>query len=265
MKIAMISGSPKASDSTSMYLLSQLEPMLQGDEITIVPADALMQMKEKEERRKSIRELLDRDAIVLSFPLYFDGIPSNLLGFMQEAEHATNILPRKVSVEMDEKGELSVSKTVLHVIVNNGFYEASQNETAIEMAYIWGDRCGFERGSSIAAGAGGMVQMAPMGRGPMHNLGAALKELAGSIRSFKNSSGTSYGGASSDNSSWCFRSKKAGSRNNSEVILVEPNFPRFLYIQCAHIGWHQMAKKNGLRAKDIEGIIKDKSEGIKNC
>ena len=33
MKIAMISGSPKASGSASMYLLSQLEALLQGDEI----------------------------------------------------------------------------------------------------------------------------------------------------------------------------------------------------------------------------------------
>lgn len=169
------------------------------------------------------------------FPLYFDVIPSNLLLFMQEAERIIESTPQSASAEIDVDGEMYVHKTVLHVIVNNGFYESSQNKTAIEMAHIWGNKCGFKRGSDIAVGAGGMVQMAPMGKGPMHNLGAAMKELAGDIRSFG--------------------SKKTGSRDNSEVILVEPNFPRFLYIQCAHMGWHQMAKKNGLRAKDIEGII----------
>ena len=169
------------------------------------------------------------------FPLYFDAIPSNLLLFMQEAERIIESTPQSASAEIDVDGEMYVHKTVLHVIVNNGFYESSQNKTAIEMALIWGNKCGFKRGSDIAVGAGGMVQMAPKGKGPMHNLGAAMKELAGDIRSFG--------------------SKKTGSRDNSEVILVEPNFPRFLYIQCAHIGWHQMAKKNGLRAKDIEGII----------
>ena len=235
MKIAMISGSPKASGSASMYLLSQLEALLQGDEITIVPADALMRLKDEAEREKRIREMLGRDAIVLSFPLYFDAIPSNLLLFMQEAERIIESMPQSASAEIDVDGEMYVHKTVLHVIVNNGFYESSQNKTAIEMAHIWGNKCGFKRGSDIAVGAGGMVQMAPMGKGPMHNLGAAMKELAGDIRSFG--------------------SKKTGSRDNSEVILVEPNFPRFLYIQCAHMGWHQMAKKNGLRAKDIEGII----------
>ena len=235
MKIAMISGSPKASGSASMYLLSQLEALLQGDEITIVPADALMRLKDETEREKRIREMLGRDAIVLSFPLYFDAIPSNLLLFMQEAERIIESMPQSASAEIDVDGEMYVHKTVLHVIVNNGFYESSQNKTAIEMAHIWGNKCGFKRGSDIAVGAGGMVQMAPMGKGPMHNLGAAMKELAGDIRSFG--------------------SKKTGSRDNSEVILVEPNFPRFLYIQCAHMGWHQMAKKNGLRAKDIEGII----------
>ena len=235
MKIAMISGSPKASGSASMYLLSQLEALLQGDEITIVPADVLMWLKDETEREKRIREMLGRDAIVLSFPLYFDAIPSNLLLFMQEAERIIESMPQSASAEIDVDGEMYVHKTVLHVIVNNGFYESSQNKTAIEMAHIWGNKCGFKRGSDIAVGAGGMVQMAPMGKGPMHNLGAAMKELAGDIRSFG--------------------SKKTGSRDNSEVILVEPNFPRFLYIQCAHMGWHQMAKKNGLRAKDIEGII----------
>ena len=76
---------------------------------------------------------------------------------------------------------------------------------------------------------------APLFEGDSAQPTPAMKELAGDIRSFG--------------------SKKTGSRDNSEVILVEPNFPRFLYIQCAHMGWHQMAKKNGLRAKDIEGII----------
>ena len=254
MKIAMISGSPKASGSASMYLLSQLEALLQGDEITIVPADALMRLKDEAEREKRIREMLGRDAIVLSFPLYFDAIPSNLLLFMQEAERIIESTPQSASAEIDVDGEMYVHKTVLHVIVNNGFYEASQNKTAIEMAHIWGNKCGFKRGSDIAVGAGGMVQMAPMGKGPMHNLGAAMKELAGDIRSYGSGRDTSYG-AASDNCSWCFRSKKTNSNNRSEVILVEPNFPRFLYIQCAHMGWHQMAKKNGLRAKDIEGII----------
>lgn len=239
MKIAMISGSPKVSGSASMYLLSQLEPLLQGCEITIVTADEVMWQKDETERKKCIREMLRRDAVVLSFPLYFDAIPSNMLLFMREAEQIMNEIPHEVSMELDENGDITVHRTVLHVIVNNGFYEASQNKTAIDMAHIWGNKCGFERGSGIAVGAGGMVQMAPMGKGPMHNLGAAMNEFASDIRS--------YGSG-----------KKACVRSQ-QVILVEPNFPRFLYIKCAHIGWHQLAKKNGLRVKDIEGIIKDKN------
>lgn len=229
MKIAMISGSPKATESASMYLLSQLETLLQGDEITIVPADTIMRMKDEAERKKYILELVETDAVILSFPLYFDGIPSNLLLFMQEAEKVICSMPQSTSARINANGEQCIHKTVLHVIVNNGFYEASQNKPAIEMTHIWGNKCGFERGSDLAAGAGGMVQMAPMGRGPMHNLGIAMKKLACDIRS---------------------------NGKCADVILVEPNFPRFLYIKCAHMGWHQMAKRNGLGIRDIKGIIK---------
>jgi hypothetical protein len=64
-----------------------------------------------------------------------------------------------------------------------------------------------------------MVQAAPIGRGPMKNLGKALDALVENIR----------GGKTADNR------------------FVEPNFPKVLYNMIAHMSWRIQAKRFGLK------------------
>jgi hypothetical protein len=137
-----------------------------------------------------------------------DGCPSHLLAFLDEARDgiAANAPGAKV-----------------YVLVNNGFYEARQNSIAIEMMQSFCEHSGLAWGCGVGIGAGGMIQAAPIGRGPMKNLGRTLDLLAETIRDLETSANH----------------------------FVEPNFPKFLYILAAHWGWKAQARKNHLKVKQL--------------
>jgi len=114
---------------------------------------------------------------------------------------------------------------LVYAIVNNGFYEGRQNVTALDMMRNFCDRAGLAWGQGVGVGAGGMAGAAPVGHGPMKNLGSALDLLAENILG----------------------------NNSAEDYIFEPNFPRFLYKASAHVGWKMQARKNGLKADMLYG------------
>ncbi len=202
MKIIMICGSPKKEQSTSHFLLQALkDKMNTGNEITI------NQMKEYRDYNKITYDMINADAIILAFPLYVDGIPASFLDALQNIE--------KVKKEN--------SNTFVYPIVNNGFYDAKQNKIAIQMIWKWCDKCGFQKGTGMGVGAGGMIKMAPVGRGPSVNLGRAYEKLIKDILEL------------------CSR----------DTMFIEPNFPRILYKLAAHGNWRASVKKNGLKVGDL--------------
>jgi multimeric flavodoxin WrbA len=199
----MINGSPKISDSSSEWVLTALRNRLPDLSESITVCSIIKQARE--EIMEAIRGC---DALVFAFPLYVDGCPSHLLAFLDEA-----------------KGDIAAAApgAKVYVLVNNGFYEARQNATAIEMMKSFAEQSGLTWGCGVGIGAGGMVHVAPAGRGPMRNLGRTLDRLAEIIRDLK----------------------------TSADLFVEPNFPRFLYILAAHWGWKAQARKNHLRIKQL--------------
>jgi hypothetical protein len=107
----------------------------------------------------------------------------------------------------------------IYAVVNNGFFEGRQNAIAFEMMRNFAVCAGLKWGHGVGVGAGGMIQAAPVGRGPMNHLGKALDLLAGNI----------VNGQTADD------------------YMFEPNFPRFLYKAIAHLGWRLQSRKNGLK------------------
>lgn len=138
----------------------------------------------------------------------------------------SSLLQVMKNIELQIKGNKSDCK--LYVIVNSGFYDARQNAIAIAMVWKWCKYCGLEKGRAVGLGAGEMAHAAPLGIGPSKNLGRVIKQLTADIR--------------------------VG--NSGEAIFVEPNFPRFLYITAAHIGWRKGIKANGLKAADLKMRLK---------
>lgn len=111
----------------------------------------------------------------------------------------------------------------VYALVNNGFYDGCQNALALEMMQHFTEEAGLIWGQGIGIGSGGMMHSAPIGSGPLTRLGKTLDALADTILQ----------------------------GHSAENITFDPNFPRFLYMQAAHMGWRSRAKKNGLKRSEL--------------
>lgn len=208
MRIAMINGSPKPGISNSAFLIQKLEPLItEGNEISHYNINRNPLTEEQ------YRELLSMDVLILAFPLYVDAIPSHLFRMLADFEEYA---------KKESKKDIYV-----YAVINNGFYEGKQCGTAIEILKNWCLRSGLHFGRAVCHGGGemfGSLEQVPLGRGPLKNLGAALKSLEGNIRS----------------------------RTTESSLKLNPNFPRFAWKLAAEHGfWNASAKKNGLNKRDI--------------
>jgi len=213
MKIAMINGSPKLGQSNSEAVLKRFEPFLE-DQHQIIHYNLSKQALTV----RQYEELCEADALVLAFPLYIDAIPSHLFRMMVELE---------TYLRQRQRTDLYV-----YAIINNGFYEGQQNHIAAGIVKNWCQAAGVSFGMAIGQGAGemiGFMEHIPVGHGPIRNLGRAMKRLADCIQS------------------------RDVSRKQGEVLLFNPNYPRFAWkITANRAFWHPRARKNGLKPRDLK-------------
>lgn len=208
MNIAMINGSPKPANSNSGIMLRMLEPLISpGNQLTYYNPN------KKPLTPAEYSGLCRMDALVIAFPLYVDGIPSHLFRLLATLEEY---------LKSGHEQEIHV-----YAMINNGFYEGSQNHIALEILKNWCLRAGVHFGQALGQGAGEMLaflEKVPPGKGPLKNLGKAMQSLANNIQS----------------------------RNADESLLFSPNFPRFAWkFSATHSFWNATAKRNGLKRKDM--------------
>lgn len=200
--IELISGSPKKKYSASENMLEELEAFLPENQIV-----AKLRCNETSFDENTLQILAEAKTLVFSFPLYVDSIPSHFLRCLKDAE---NLFAGRV-----------LHKSV-YVIVNCGFYEGEQTETALKMVESWCLRCGFTYGGGLGVGAGGMwhsIKDVQVGHGPKKSYGKHLRELAEKI----------------------VRQEECGN------IFTTVNFPRFAYKMAGESSWKKAAKKNGVK------------------
>ena len=208
MKILMVCASPSPQNSTSLYLLNALSQRLGPEHETAVYSIAGL---EADVAASQIAEALPGcDALVLAYSLYVDGLPALLIDVLKQLEPLCAAHCGQVPV---------------HQIVNNGFYEATENALAIEMVWNWCSACGFGQGAALGVGGGPMAKAAPLGHGPCATLGKRLHSLAEAVALNK----------------------------TREIFYSQPDFPRFLYLWAGNQSWNRLAKKNGLRPAQLKG------------
>jgi len=147
--VLLLVGSPRGEKSTSaslgIYLVSKLEEYGMTSEIGFIHRLV--------NRDKKIQELFrmveNADLIILSFPLYVDSLPAPVIKAME-----------LINEERDRsKGKKTHS---IIAICNNGFPEASQNKTALQICRIFARGCGFKWKGGIALGGGGAIAGIPL-------------------------------------------------------------------------------------------------------
>jgi multimeric flavodoxin WrbA len=202
MKVALINGSPKKNGGASGAIAAALQSKLTP------AADCVLRHAANHSRDEIMAALCASEALVFLFPLYVDGIPSHLLRLLDEIQSSV---------------AAAAPDALVYCIVNNGFYEARQNDVALALMRNFCVRSRLKWGQGLGVGAGGMIHAAAIGHGPMRNLGKALDGF----------------------------SKTILHRETADDRLIEPNFPKFLYQMIAHASWRMQAKKYGLAVKRL--------------
>ncbi|MDR2160671.1 MAG: hypothetical protein LBO77_00775 [Desulfovibrio sp.] len=202
MKASLINGSPKKNNSASASIIKAIQIRMEHKaDCTVCNAAS--------QKQQEILESFDKcNALVFVFPLYVDSLPSHLLRLLDD-------IWNKIADYAPQAR--------IYAVVNNGFYEGRQNAAALEVMRNFCACAGLQWGQGLGVGAGGMIFAAPVGHGPLKNLGRALDLLAENILEGK--TGDDY--------------------------LFEPNFPKFLYKTFAHLGWIWQARKNGLKIRQM--------------
>ncbi|MBD5082346.1 MAG: hypothetical protein HDT44_11370 [Ruminococcaceae bacterium] len=209
MKICIINGSPKANNSTSELLIGYLMPFIKENEIITY------RISKRDFSEIQFSQIQNSEALIFAFPLYIDSIDSHLLRFL---------------LELEKRGFENKNISV-YCIINNGFYEGRQNQTAADIMKNWCEAVGLTYGQTLGVGAGEMLPFLkdiPLGHGPNKNIGIAFQKLSRNILSL----------------------------SQGKDLFVSPNWPRFLWkIQSSLDFWYPQAKKNGLKRKELKDRI----------
>ena len=162
MKIIIINGSPKTVKSNSEILGNYLFPLLKENNIKKYYS-IYFQLNDKTKN-----EIYNSNVLIFIFPLYVDGIPSNLLKLLVKFEKENVVRP----------------ETKIYCIVNNGFYEGKQNFLALLHMKNWCKKVNAKWGQGIGIGSGELLpylKKFKLGQGPLKNLEKILNRLSRNI------------------------------------------------------------------------------------
>jgi multimeric flavodoxin WrbA len=219
----LLVGSPRLEKSTSSSLGSYLFEQLKQHGVeteTIYIYKAINTL----DRMEALRQAINRaDLVVLAFPLYVDTLPAPVISVLESVV---------------THGTAKTTATRFAAIVNCGFPEASQNDSAVALCAEFARTAGFEWMGGLSLGAGeGMVQARPLKEmgGQGASLRQALEVAAGEL---------AQGQPVSD---------------SAQELLAKPLMPQWMYRLGGTIGWKMRARKYGtqklLKARPYEKAV----------
>ena len=137
MKTIFINGSPKKRFCASSYFLFLQRLFVGGEKVN-------EHLRTKGDYKRILDRLPGADAVVFGLPLYVDGVPSHVLGFLEEMERFCKEKALHLKV---------------YVIANNGFIEGKQNEPLMQVMEHFCQRAGLTWGGGVGIGGGVMLNV----------------------------------------------------------------------------------------------------------
>ena len=137
MKTLFINCSPKKNFCASAYFIALQRLFTGGRKVT-------EKLRTPADHERVLNQLRDTQAVVFALPLYVDGIPSHVLGFMEEME------------AFCRQNDLHFS---LYCIANNGFIEGRQNEALMQSFEHFCTRAHLNWGGGVGIGGGVMLNV----------------------------------------------------------------------------------------------------------
>jgi hypothetical protein len=212
--VVFLSGSPKVNqdEAVSDFLAKRAVNFL-ADESLDAQIISVREVLLHRKTEEAFAAVQRADAIVVIFPLYFFCMPAMLTRFLQDFAVLYPAASKKASV---------------YAIVNCGFPEPEINLEAMRVMESFCQHTGRTFGGGGLIGCGGMLlgaQEAPFMKPVFEAIDALLLRVKSDLNSTE----------------------------PAEKILTNSvaKFPRFLYFLAGNSGWHMMARKNGLRSKEL--------------
>ena len=214
VKVLLLVGSPKGSSSTSNslgdYLISRLEHL----GLTVGKEYIYKLVRKEDGQKKLLTKVEEAGTIILVFPLYIDCLPAGVIKALELiADHRKSKKDRK--------------KQGFAIIINCGFPESQQNNTAVAICKNFSREVGFEWKGTLSLGMGGAIG------------GRSLEERGGMVRNVIKGLDLAA------------QALTEGKNIPNEAIeLFGKKFiPISLYTKGGNIGWNKQAKKYGARKK----------------
>lgn len=206
MGIAILNGSPKKTEGATLVIINLVKEIL-GEDIEVFQGIDFLGKTERE-RKIVIDNILKADTLLIAFPLYVDSLP----------------MPLIKTLEAIEKESKNLSLPKVYGISQCGFYEASQNKTALKIVENFCERLSLRWQFGIGIGAGVLLNHTKdIKHGPTKPI---------------------YDGI-------CFLCKDINKNldEKRENVYISPSLPRFLYKLGGNMMWRKQAKINKVADK----------------
>ena len=214
----LLVGSPRCEKSNSEAIAAYLMEQLRKRGIAWNRAYAYRLTCAAEGREKLLNDVDAADILVLASPLYIDSIPSFTIKAME-------------LIDEHRRSTKSPKQQKLFVIINNGFPEPAQNQTALAIYRRFALESGIEWAGGAGVGWGAAID------------GRPLDTMGGMVRNLKK--GLELAAAA-----------LAGNTqvpNKAEELMSKPFMPLFLaklMISVAGgVAWNSQARKNGVKKR----------------
>ena len=204
-KVLLLNGSMRHRTGNSAALSRELASSLHRETRTLPLTPYLGRFPEL---LPAVEECTD---LVLCLPLYVDGLPSQVIRFMEWM-----------------CSEYRGGAKRVYLLANMGLYETGQLENLFSAVRLWCTAMDFPYCGGLGVGAGEVVgvlmRSLPFGLGPTRAAARGTKRLAKAV--------------------------DAGVRTE-DIFAGLTAFPRSLFIHIANRSWNAAAKKNGITPKDL--------------
>ena len=204
-KVVLLNGSMRSRSGNSAKLALRLAGLLKRETEIVNLRDHLNGLPKLLDALESATDL------VICTPLYLDGLPSQVIRFMETAQREYRGLSKRI-----------------YVLANMGLYESRQLVHLFSAVRQWCGEMGFayNGGLGVSAGelVGALMQHLPLKFGFMRHTAKGMRRLANAIDR---------------------------ETATEDICAEPFCFPRWLYIWIANHGWKRMARANGIQPEEL--------------
>lgn len=211
MNVSILIGSPKGRKSASFMLGSRLAEGLRKHGAAVSEGMVHHGLRSEEGTVRLLDAVDASDLVVFAFPLYVDSLPAPLTHLLEL------IAGRRARVAPAGAPRLAV-------LVQCGFPESHQCDTAIGICRLFAERTGMRWAGALAMGMGG-------------SLGEGFKKLPGGGRNLLKALDMASESLASG----------GDIPEEATVLFAKPLMSRWMYTLVGNLGWRMQMRKNKAR------------------